>query len=122
VSGLTIGTHLFQWTISNGMCASSSSTLSIYVSPCTGFEPSQLTTNSFGVFPNPTNGEITVNLKTLNEKTFVEVYNTLGQLILTKAATETNVKLNLSEFSEGVYHIRITKDGKQLYSTKLIKD
>jgi hypothetical protein len=74
------------------------------------------------VFPNPTNGEITVNLKTLNEKTFVEVYNTLGQLILTKAATETNVKLNLSEFSEGVYHIRITKDGKQLYSTKLIKD
>lgn len=122
VGGLAIGMHVFQWTISNGVCASSTSTVAIYVSPCAGIEPSQVATNSYGVFPNPTNGEIIVSLKTLNENTYVEVYNTLGQLILTKAATETNVKLNLSEFSEGVYHIKIANEGKQLYQTKVIKD
>jgi hypothetical protein len=195
VTGLGAGINVFQWTISNGACASSTSTMAINVgsvpaitvssstslicvgqsvvltasssavsytwstgsnsisitdtptvtttytvngtdalgcigtatftqnvSPCTGIDQTIIALNSYDVYPNPTSSEITVSLKTFDLSTFVEVYNTLGQLIIKKAAAEKNIKLNLSELAEGVYHVRITNEGKQLYQTKVIKN
>lgn len=121
VTGMALGTNVFQWTISNSVCALSSSTVSVFVYPC-GIEDINNGTSAISVYPNPTLGEITVTLEKITDNTFVEVYNSLGQLISKQVAKEIILKINLTEQAKGIYHVRITKDGKQLYKTKVIKD
>ncbi|MBO6024359.1 MAG: carboxypeptidase regulatory-like domain-containing protein [Bacteroidales bacterium] len=56
--------------------------------------------SSLKLYPNPTNGCITIELEGLQK---VMVYNALGQVLLSKEADGDALQLNLSRFGNGLY-------------------
>ena len=74
--------------------------------------------SSFEVYPNPANE--TVNVSTTMDVQKVEVMNYLGQVIFSQNTTNNNFTLNVSNYADGVYFIRISgNDG--IATQKLIK-
>jgi hypothetical protein len=76
----------------------------------------------FAVYPNPTNGEFTLNVNKPGDNSFVEIYNTLGQLVTKTQLRDLNNKINLGKEANGVYHLRVIQDGKSVYRTKVVKN
>jgi dienelactone hydrolase len=57
------------------------------------------------VFPNPTTNVINLNVEgEVNYK----LYNSIGQLVLENLLNDNNKQVDLSNFSEGIYYIRIS--------------
>ena len=74
--------------------------------------------NSFEVYPNPAHE--TVNVSTTMNVQKVEVLNYLGQVIYSQNTTNNNFTLNVANYADGVYFIRISgNDG--IATQKLIK-
>ncbi len=67
------------------------------------------------VYPNPTEGEVTVNLGAFaNRAIRLEVYDNLGKVLQTIEldATETTIeRLDMSNYQNGVYLIRVQSEG-----------
>lgn len=84
----------------------------------TGIESNQ--TVSFGVFPNPTNGIISIQLKQSSTNGMIEVFNATGQLVRTEKTVSSSVTLTLPD-ENGIYLIRITVDGIST-TQKIIKE
>ena len=60
--------------------------------------------SSLKLYPNPTNGLITIELEGLQK---VMVYNALGQALLNKEASRDVLQLDLSGFEDGLYWIKV---------------
>ncbi|MSP58220.1 MAG: T9SS type A sorting domain-containing protein [Flavobacteriaceae bacterium] len=74
--------------------------------------------NSFSIYPNPTNDFLNINSP--NNKIFsLNVFNLLGEKIYTIQATP-NLKLQTSNFANGIYFLQIVSD-KHQFTRKIIK-
>ena len=60
--------------------------------------------SSLKLYPNPTNGCVTIELEEMQK---VMVYNALGQVVLSKEANGDALQLDLSDFGNGLYRVRI---------------
>ncbi|MCX6306832.1 MAG: GEVED domain-containing protein [Bacteroidetes bacterium] len=79
---------------------------------------------SFKVYPNPTTGTFTLELKGVEEtsKVSVEIYGILGDRILKKEMTGFKQQVfDLSGRLHGIYLIRVMNDGGEMGMTKIIK-
>ena len=65
---------------------------------------------SLTVYPNPSNGNFTVDLP---ETTQLSVYNTLGELIVTENLPKGKQALNLNNKPAGVYFLKTNSNGQQ---------
>ncbi|MCL7763032.1 endonuclease [Polaribacter sp. Z014] len=74
---------------------------------------------SFKMFPNPTNGNRIYF--SVTEDATITIYNVLGKLIQTSEVTKSKNNIDISEFSKGIYLIKINS-GKQFITKKLIKN
>lgn len=73
------------------------------------------------MFPNPTNGNITISLNTVSQHIVVKVTNSLGQVIISKEEfNTTQFDIDLSQMSTGIYYIHIN-DGEKSNTQKVIK-
>jgi hypothetical protein len=78
------------------------------------------------VFPNPTNGNFSVNIKSesTNPNNQLTIYNLVGKVVLKKnlesASGNFTDKVDLSSYPNGMYFIEVLVDGKKVTS-KLIK-
>ena len=72
--------------------------------------------NSFKIYPNPTNDFVTVESESTVDK--IEVYNLLGQLIISQKSN----KINLSDYNKGIYMIQIVFENGQKSTQKIIKE
>jgi hypothetical protein len=76
---------------------------------------SDINTLEFKLYPNPTKTQFTIQLENRTALTSVQIYNNLGQLVLTSKETI----INTSKLASGLYIVEIETDqGKS--STKLI--
>ena len=78
----------------------------------------QNTSSDLVVSPNPTEGLLTVTGKDISS---VEVYNTLGQLVLTKKEGADTMTLDLSGQPSGLYFISVTDQNGQRCVKKIVK-
>ena len=69
----------------------------------------------FNIFPNPTNGEFTIDL---SEKSMVKIYSVIGDLIY-KDEVQKDQNIDLSNFRKGIYTIQV-ETPKYICSKKLI--
>jgi len=69
------------------------------------------------IFPNPTNGDITIKLDGEYE---IVILDTRGRLIVQRSAAD-QTKMNLSQFESGVYFIHIQKDGERFVEKLILK-
>ncbi len=65
------------------------------------------TIQHFNVYPNPTNGELTI--QNLQDGELVQIFNTLGELVMSKIVQSSS--LNIQELPSGVYLV-VTPKGK----------
>lgn len=73
------------------------------------------------VYPNPTNDEINIEFKTVEENLFVELFNSLGQIMVTKCySNSSNIKVTTDGLASGIYLLRI-KGQKTNVTKKIIK-
>jgi hypothetical protein len=75
-----------------------------------GIEEAQAPVN-VSVFPNPTQGELTINVELMNAQDItVSVINTLGQTVKEVKQLQSNgglIKINLSDNTQGVYFVTV---------------
>lgn len=116
-------TFITTYTV-NGMDANgcyNSATITQLVTSCLGMNEQQLSV-SYGVYPNPNKGEFTIAYNSTNENMQVEIFNGIGQLVTKFTLNENSRKVNIERHADGIYHLRIIREGKQVYKTKIIKD
>ena len=77
--------------------------------------------NSINLYPNPSNGNLTVTWKPTSEESNIKIYNVLGRLILSKNINEgqQRLDLNMTKEASGIYFIKL-KVGNRLMRKKLI--
>jgi len=96
-----------------------SSNMLVNVSDCTGLN-SIAASGKISVYPNPTNGNFTIELVDATDAT-ITIRNVLGQLVINKKAELMNT-IQLNEFNNGMYYLTITKNNAVVYSTSVIKN
>lgn len=84
----------------------------------TGIDAQTLQPNSISIFPNPTNGIFTIDVKA--EISAIEIYNLLGEKVAAKSVNTDKVKLDLSDQPGGVYFIRCLIENKIIAVEKLV--
>jgi energy-coupling factor transporter transmembrane protein EcfT len=75
------------------------------------------------VFPNPSYGPLTVELKNKNDiqnKTNIVVFSASGQLLVNETIVDKKVQFNLADYAPGTYLIKIT-NGQHTITKRLIK-
>jgi len=96
-----IGVYYVSVSDTNG-CTANSHVIGYHI---TSLEDYSLTTK---IFPNPTNGDITISSEYAIKS--ISVYNSIGNQLLSvnnNENTTTETKLDLSTFAKGVYCIKI---------------
>ena len=72
--------------------------------------------NSISIYPNPSTGEFTIQSSLFNVQN-VEVYNTIGEKVISKTLNSKLGTLNLNE--NGIYFVKINSNGKT-FTKKII--
>lgn len=70
--------------------------------------------NLIRIYPNPTKKDLFVDSGTINEDVLLEVFDVRGKLILTQQTEGTNTTRLSINAENGIYFLRIKKDGKML--------
>jgi hypothetical protein len=63
------------------------------------------------IVPNPNQGIFTVELQSWNEDVQVEVLNVLGQEVLAPQKFKNKLNLDISNYANGIYLVRVSSDG-----------
>lgn len=85
-----------------------------------GFNESSNLEKSIKVFPNPAKSEIQINS---NETVkLIEIFNEIGQSLRVIESNSMNIKINISDFSRGVYFIKVVSSENQSQTVKFIKE
>jgi hypothetical protein len=93
-------------------------TTSVQVSECTGLT-AYTSASNIKVYPNPTNGEFTLELSSVN-KSVITITTILGQVVLSQEAGLIQ-QINLSDLNKGLYFINVTENNKSVYRTNIVK-
>ena len=93
------------YTVTKTQCkAVTSDVITVSVSP-TGIAEAEALEAGVKLQPNPTNGIITISSRFEMQK--IELLNVAGQLLLTQSTTDKTHQLNLTDFTEGIYFVRV---------------
>jgi endonuclease I len=65
----------------------------------------------FNLYPNPTNGEFTIDFEDSKEDVSIEIYSMIGQQIFQK---DTTTKITISDLQSGIYFVKISKKEKTI--------
>ena len=71
------------------------------------------------IYPNPSSG--TVTLSEIEKESTIEVFNVLGEKVISVQSQNTSVDLNLSELENGIYFVKVSS-GKGVVSKKIVKE
>lgn len=74
----------------------------------------------FTIYPNPNNGVFTIN-NTMATDYRVELYNSVGQLLVVKQAYQKTTEIDMQNYAAGAYFITLT-DGENIVRKKLIRN
>jgi endonuclease I len=72
----------------------------------------------FSIYPNPSNGHFTIQLKDANEASNIEIISILGQRVFSQK-NSLNSSINVNNIQKGIYIVRITQ-GSKTSSKKII--
>ena len=98
----------------------------LLTSQVAGVNDEQESQESFSVFPNPSENELTINIPMLREQFTIErieIYNLLGQSVFSKKPTANSKKLvsiNISQWNRGIYFLRVFTTERKTYQGKII--
>ncbi|OFY95179.1 MAG: hypothetical protein A3K10_11975 [Bacteroidetes bacterium RIFCSPLOWO2_12_FULL_31_6] len=79
-----------------------------------------LNENNVQIYPNPTTGELTIELINQNNEWLTTILDVQGRTVVEKSFTGTKINLKL-ELANGVYLVRVTnKNTNEMVMKKLV--
>ncbi len=115
-------TTLYTITGKDSIGCVNSTSIQQVVDPCVGIHELGVANAGFGVFPNPNNGDFTINVKQITGNTYFEIHNSLGQLINRMMIKENSTKVNMTKEANGIYYITVVGSGKIMFNSKVLKN
>ncbi|MEO6302990.1 MAG: T9SS type A sorting domain-containing protein [Bacteroidia bacterium] len=97
-------------------------TITQSVSLCTGIDLQSVNNNSIKIYPNPTSAVFNIELINFGPEKIVEMYNCIGQLIILKEIDGNNAIIDLTNFANGLYIIKIRKGNEIISFSKIVKE
>lgn len=102
--------------VTEGGCKDTSACINV-----TGIGMEESFTDDIRVYPNPSNGEVTIELAKEMDGTQIELINSLGQVVTSVTANGSNNKMQVANLTKGVYFIVLTHDDKTVTSKLVVK-
>jgi hypothetical protein len=102
--------------------SNSSATKAVYKVNCssvTGIKETLSNQISFDVFPNPSNGQITVSLSGKSKNCSLKIYNLLGENVYNQSLKERSNSINLN-LKSGLYFVNILDESGNKATRKII--
>ena len=124
-TGIGIGSAEFSVEVTDTETCSNSDAIMISFYDCTGI--SEVADNwSIDVFPNPSNGQFTIDIKTKNNQPVqMRIFNAFGSevyrendLVINGA---TSKLVNLNDLPEGIYYLNLHGDGVNIIKKIVIQ-
>ena len=115
---IPIGVNLVSWTVLDEGGNSVTCTTTITVNPFVVINEDAI--GSFVVYPNPTNGITYVTFDITFEGT-VSVTDEIGRVVLKKQVSGTELLLDLSDLSNGMYMIELRNSNNVSYSRIIVE-
>jgi hypothetical protein len=78
--------------------------------------------DEISVFPNPFEGNISVQLQNLTAPVMVSIYDIAGGLRYTSQLADSKNELNLSQLKSGIYIVKIVRDGNLIKIVRIVKN
>lgn len=72
------------------------------------------TKNNFGIYPNPTTGKVIFDFQ--GESVMINIYDSKGKLVLESQKIEQNQSIDISNYADGIYTIKIESKSQTFYS------
>lgn len=74
------------------------------------------------VLPNPTRGDLQVQIPGNTGKAEVRIMDMYGRVVLQQNTGLVNTRMNIGGLPAGVYVVKVVRDGQEVYSTKVVKE
>ncbi len=106
----TNGTYTVELTVDNG-CGTASTTKTVTIGQATSIEDINADKIS-KLYPNPNNGNFSIELNTENNYKELEIYNSIGLLIYRASISinESIIEINMSNYSSGMYLVKLKSE------------
>ncbi|MGH2665429.1 endonuclease [Flavobacterium sp.] len=75
--------------------------------------------NDFKVYPNPSNGQITIDFDTESNNNSIEIYSVLGEKVF-ETLNNTSASITISNLKTGIYFIKHLKNSKTIIKKVII--
>ncbi|MEI8204062.1 MAG: T9SS type A sorting domain-containing protein [Bacteroidota bacterium] len=84
-----------------------------YSGQYSGIEDKPIAGTNVSVYPNPSNGRITIEIPQENNKmdNQIYIYNSLGSLVWQKNTSDTKLNIDISNYPKGMYFIKVANGG-----------
>jgi hypothetical protein len=82
-------------------------TVSVVVSPCTGLPLIAAEALHVKVYPNPSDGEFTVD-SACSEEAEISVYDFTGKMVIRPMPLGAGTKINLQSYAKGIYFLKVS--------------
>jgi len=121
---LPVGTTTIIWTVTDEAENNADCSFEVLVNEYVGIE--KLEEASISIYPNPTNGEITIDFSSYNGQENVkkvEITDITGKTVYTSTTLSTSnnqLKIDLSSFEKGIYIISIQTE-RERFTSKIVK-
>jgi hypothetical protein len=79
----------------------------------------EVANSNFYIYPNPNNGQFTLELNNNEEKASVVVYDLMGKIVYSKNGGDNIEKIDISAQPEGIYFVKVSI-GEQVFNEKVI--
>jgi len=114
-------TTSYTVTGTNTFGCTNSVTVSQAVSACTGIMNNFAAAAEVKIYPNPNNGNFILELNAISDNTFVEIYNSIGQLITKQKVSVLNNLIAIEGMSNGIYSLLVVDNGQVTHKANVLK-
>lgn len=111
---------MYSYTDSNG-CSDSTST-ELRIEECTGISTINSNNTEFSVFPIPAKNYVVIKSPSLSTTSKVFISDASGRIIYAENLISTEQSIDLSQFANGLYLLKVKEGDAILKSVKLIKE
>ena len=80
------------------------------------------TNRNISISPNPTNGVLNISFNFISQNTKIEIYSSIGALVLSEGMNNKNNTINLSDLSSGIYFMKVLEGNKETAVKKVVKN
>ena len=88
----------------------------LVVSSCAGIANNESELNGLAIYPNPSNGNFTIELNNGKTKQIVITDNS-GKVIKSISTKDDVINVSLDQFANGIYHVKVESNN----ATKVVK-